>query len=190
MHEEEGQNAELAILIAQTWQSSPHDRIDLDTICRIWAFDLGWFNMETAIRVRDNLIGKKWLDVTPEGLKPLIDVVNVEIPFGWLPNMRFLESPPSAPIQTMQVEGVAEEKGAQDEQEKAMQDAAIDPAATHITRLLEQIASESGLERKEVIRRAQRKRRALGPVTLWMALMLVAREQHLTMPKLIRTISP
>lgn len=37
------------------------------------------------------------------------------------------------------------------------------------------------MENKEVIRRAQRKRRALGQVTLWMALALVAREQGLDM---------
>jgi|TARA_B100000446_G_C10233401_1_gene226787 hypothetical protein len=43
------------------------------------------------------------------------------------------------------------------------------------------IADKSALENKEVMRRAQRKRRALGPVTLWMALALVAREQGLDM---------
>ena len=32
-----------------------------------------------------------------------------------------------------------------------------------------------------MIRRAQRKRRALGPLTLWMALALVAREQGVDM---------
>jgi len=67
--------------------------------------------------------------------------------------------------------------------------AAADPAAVHITKLLDQVASESGLERKEIMRRAQRKRRALGPVTLWMVLLLVAREQHLEMQKFIETIS-
>jgi len=43
------------------------------------------------------------------------------------------------------------------------------------------IADKSALENKEVMRRAQRKRRALGPVTLWMALALVAKEQGLDM---------
>ena len=38
------------------------------------------------------------------------------------------------------------------------------------------------------MQQAQRKRRALGPVTLWMALLLVAREQHLTMPTFLRTL--
>ncbi|GIS44724.1 MAG: hypothetical protein Ct9H90mP16_17940 [Candidatus Poseidoniales archaeon] len=100
MSEDEGQFSELAIFLAQTWQSSSTDRIDLDTISRIWAFDLGWFNMETANRVRDNLIKTEWLDVTSEGVKPNVMIENVDVPFGWLPTMRILETPPQAPRQT------------------------------------------------------------------------------------------
>ena len=93
MSEDEGQFSELAIFLAQTWQSSSTDRIDLDTISRIWAFDLGWFNMETANRVRDNLIKTEWLDVTSEGVMPNVRIENVDVPFGWLPTMRILETP-------------------------------------------------------------------------------------------------
>ena len=59
----------------------------------------------------------------------------------------------------------------------------LDRAEGSIPQLIELIANQSGLENKEVVRRAQRKRRALGPVTLWMALALVAREQGLAMDK-------
>ena len=100
MSEDEGQFSELAIFLAQTWQSSSTDRIDLDTISRIWAFDLGWFNMDTANRVRDNLIKTEWLDVTSEGAKPNVMIENVDVPFGWLPTMRILEAPPQVPRQT------------------------------------------------------------------------------------------
>ena len=100
MSEDDGQFSELAIFLAQTWQSSSTDRIDLDTISRIWAFDLGWFNMDTANRVRDNLIKTEWLDVTSEGVKPNVMIENVDVPFGWLPTMRILETPPQAPRQT------------------------------------------------------------------------------------------
>ena len=47
------------------------------------------------------------------------------------------------------------------------------------------IASMSGLEKREVIRRAQRKRRALGPVSLEVAMLLLAREQNLEMDRLV-----
>lgn len=56
-----------------------------------------------------------------------------------------------------------------------------DRAEGSIPQLIGMIADKSALENKEVMRRAQRKRRALGPVTLWMALALVAKEQGLDM---------
>jgi len=64
----------------------------------------------------------------------------------------------------------------------------IDRAEGSIPTLIELIASQSGLANNEVVRRAQRKRRALGPVTLWMALALVAREQGLDMQKVSSAI--
>jgi hypothetical protein len=82
-----------------------------------------------------------------------------------------------------------EVEGAVEHVQEIPESAPIDPASTHISVLLMQITDESGLEKKEVLRRAQRKRRALGPVTLWMALLLVAREQKLTMGPFMLTIS-
>lgn len=53
------------------------------------------------------------------------------------------------------------------------------------SKLASRIASMSGLGEREVIRRAQRKRRALGPVSLEVAMLLLAREQNLEMEKLV-----
>ena len=63
-----------------------------------------------------------------------------------------------------------------------------DKTEESIPSLIEIISSGSGLQNKEVLRRAQRKRRALGPVTLWMALALVAREQGLDMEEVVSAI--
>ena len=63
-----------------------------------------------------------------------------------------------------------------------------DKTEESIPSLIEIISSGSGLQNKEVLRRAQRKRRALGPVTLWMALALVAREQGLDMGEVVSAI--
>ena len=63
-----------------------------------------------------------------------------------------------------------------------------DKAEGSIPFLIDIISSGSGLQNKEVLRRAQRKRRALGPVTLWMALALVAREQGLDMGEVVSAI--
>ena len=64
----------------------------------------------------------------------------------------------------------------------------MDRAEGSIPVLINLIAKESGLANREVVRRAQRKRRALGPVTLWMALALVAREQGLDMERVAAAI--
>ena len=184
------QAPDIAILLAQTWRARPGQTIDSEAICRIWAYDLGWFDMRTAARVRDGLIDSGWLEMVSGGLSPAVDLSAVELPFAWMPVMRVLEDPPllSEGKSAEPVEEV-EEEAAEISVEPTPQPAAVDPASAHITVLLERISESSNLDRKEVMRRAQRKRRALGPVTLWMALLLVAREQRLSMPGLIRTIS-
>ena len=179
---------EIAILLAQTWSTQDGDEIGRDSICRIWAFDFGWFDMETALRVRDNLIRTGWLDASDEMVQSGINLGAIEIPFGWLPSMRLLESPPTVPKGEKPAEivnvGLDEAPTQQSTESQA-----IDPAVTHTTTLLDQIAEATGIDRKEVMRRAQRKRRALGPVTLWMALLLVAREQQLPMAGFVRTVT-
>ncbi|HIF04311.1 MAG TPA: DUF2240 family protein [Candidatus Poseidoniales archaeon] len=181
------QAPDIAILLAQTWRARPGQTIDSEAICRIWAYDLGWFDMRTAARVRDGLIDSGWLEMESGGLSPTVDISSVELPFAWMPVM---EDPPllSGGKLAEPVEEV-EEETAEMSVEPTPQPAAVDPATAHITVLLERISESSNLDRKEVMRRAQRKRRALGPVTLWMALLLVAREQRLSMPGLVRTIS-
>jgi len=179
---------DIAILLAQTWRTRISESIDRESICRIWAFDFGWFDMETAFRVRDNLIRTGWLDVSGESVLSGMDIGGVDVPFGWLPTMRILEAPPTLP-KGESVSEVENVEVVRESVQPTVEHAAIDPAVTHITVLLEQIADASGLDRKEVMRRAQRKRRALGPVTLWMSLLLVAREQQLPMHEFLRMMT-
>ena len=180
---------DISILLAQTWRSNQDEFIEMDGICRIWSFDLSWFDMETSLRVRDNLIRTAWLDATPNGLRPNIDIRNVVIPFGWMPTMRLLNDPPDLPKSQQFSGSQSTENEMPADDTPAQEVAAIDPAASHIVDILEKISKDSGIERKEVMRRAQRKRRALGPVTLWMALLLVAREQKLPMHEFVQTLS-
>ncbi len=51
--------------------------------------------------------------------------------------------------------------------------------------LVSLVSRRSGLDRREVLRRAQRKRRALGPVTMLMSVALLAREQGLEMHEVL-----
>ena len=180
---------DIAILLAHSWQNHRDQPIDREIVCRVWAFDMGWFDMETSTRVRDNLIKSGWIDETPDGLMPAIDVADILVPFGWLPTMRLLESPPTLPKGSSATVKVSAPAKKSVKVESTVESVPSDPAASHITDLLDQIANSSGLDRKEVMRRAQRKRRALGPVTLWMTLLLVAREQQLPMKPFMRAIA-
>ena len=55
----------------------------------------------------------------------------------------------------------------------------VDPMIQKISEIRSHIATVSGLEIREIQRRAQRKRKACMPMTLWMALLLVGREQRI-----------
>ena len=180
---------DISILLAQTWRSIQGEFIEMDAICRIWSFDLSWFDMETSLRVRDNLIEAAWLDAPPNGLRSNVDIRNVEVPFGWMPTMRQLNDPPLLAKGKQYSANISTENKVQTDVAPIEEVAAIDPAASHIVDILDKIAADSGIERKEVMRRAQRKRRSLGPVTLWMALLLVAREQKLPMHEFVQTLS-
>ena len=61
----------------------------------------------------------------------------------------------------------------------ASNDRFADPMIKKISEIRTHIATVSGLEVREIQRRAQRKRNACAPMTLWMALLLVGREQRI-----------
>ncbi|MDP6329135.1 MAG: DUF2240 family protein [Candidatus Thalassarchaeaceae archaeon] len=65
-----------------------------------------------------------------------------------------------------------------------------DRSESNIPALIRFIAKKSKIDNREVVRRAQRKRRSLGTVTLWMSLALVAREQGLDMVEVSSLIEP
>ena len=57
-----------------------------------------------------------------------------------------------------------------------------------MNKLLNFVSKKSELSKREVIRRSERKKMALGPISLWMAVCLLAREQGLDMNKIIDII--
>ncbi len=184
-------SSDLAMFIAQTWKVPQGNRIDFESICRIWAYDLGWLDIDKSIVVRDNLIEAGWLKVDGLELLPAFNLEEIDIPFTWMPSMRVLENPPILSSDGSNNPEKVDLGAARADEATSpkVEEIRLDPATANIKELLQQISSLSKLEVKEVLRRAQRKRRALGPVTLWMALLLVAKEQRLHMPELIQTIA-
>jgi hypothetical protein len=61
----------------------------------------------------------------------------------------------------------------------------VDPRMQLVPRLVKYIARKSGIEVTEIERRMQRKQRALGPITPWLCLIFIAKEQGLAVDDII-----
>ena len=115
---------------------------------------------------------------------------------GWQPMLRIISSPPlfvsesvspslvKIEIKPEIVVNVVQSEIASSETHPP------DRSESNIPSLIRYIAKKSEIDNREVVRRAQRKRRSLGPVTLWMSLALVAREQGLDMVEVSSLIEP
>ena len=157
-------------------------------LSRIWSLELQWFTPEDANRIVSVLCERGWLTESEGRLGPAIGLELSRPQLGWRPVPRRLlgvpeyEVPQEPPAPTPEATRTpTEPKNMPRVSDPTPSNLPPDRAEGSIPQLIGIIADKSALENKEVIRRAQRKRRALGPVTLWMALALVAREQGLDM---------
>jgi hypothetical protein len=185
----EGDDEEIRRILHATFSNSGTSSLPYDELVRIWTLDMQWMDPEVAPQIIDSLCKTGWITNSGKDISPSPNVRAIPPPFGWRPIIRSLIDPPlfshhleeySAPLieedSKSQIEVVSSQKYPPDWAE-----ASIKP-------MIAWISEQSGLSEKEVVRRAQRKRRALGPVTLWMALSLVAREQGLDMSKISELI--
>lgn len=187
-------------------------------VVRLWSLEMQWFSPEESQSVVEALTDAGWISLKGETLHLVEGVKLEIPGLGWRPMTRRMLSPPtyktpakeesrdsasdfSQPKVSTREEKNNEPKNGQNfsrpkvgrssenpRSESSNSPIPIDRAEGSIPTLIELIASQSGLENNEVVRRAQRKRRALGPVTLWMALALVAREQGLDMQRVSSAI--
>jgi hypothetical protein len=187
-------------------------------VVRLWSLEMQWFSPEESQSVVEALTDAGWISLKGEALHLVEGVKLEIPSLGWRPMTRRMLSPPpyktpakeeskdstsdfSQPKVSTREEKNNEPKNGQNfsrpnvgrssenpQSESSNSPIPIDRAEGSIPTLIELIASQSGLENNEVVRRAQRKRRALGPVTLWMALALVAREQGLDMQRVSSAI--
>ncbi len=192
----EAHEQEIGRLLQISMAGLPGDSTTREELSRIWSLELQWFTPQEADLIADRLSERGWLVEAEGRLSPPLDLELPCPPLGWRPLARRMVDPPefkrhanlsqtrSTPRETK--EEVVEPLEPKQQRMPRISDPGpttmpLDRAEGSIPELISMIGEKSGLENKEVIRRAQRKRRALGQVTLWMALALVAREQGLDM---------
>tara|TARA_B100000029_G_scaffold508349_1_gene595009 strand:+ start:15296 stop:15841 length:546 start_codon:yes stop_codon:yes gene_type:complete len=170
---------------------APNQSTSRDILSRIWSLELQWFTPKESTSIIDHLTSTGWLVEDSGMLFPAPPLVLSRPPLGWRPILNSVLSIPQLELKPVESDTdsttprileprISDPEGS---------DLPPDKAEGSIPYLIEIISSESGLQNKEVLRRAQRKRRALGPVTLWMALALVAREQGIEMDEIVSIIN-
>ena len=194
-------------LLAMTWRTWGNEPLDADSIIRTWSLDLGWLAPHDAEALLAKLLEKQWLLSVDDKLTTNVELSGVNVPLGWFPRQRLIEEPPNCPRKSdgfdsskaiITSDDDHKTKDAVDEEpeiEVPQKTSNISetksivgttkPNYYDVPALLQLVSKESKLARQEVMRRAQRKRKSLGAITVWMALILVARELGVDIKNLI-----
>ena len=157
---------------------------------RMISFDMEWVTPDEAEKVVQALIGKGWLTGEDNQLSPTVELTDVQSPLGWFPRPSRLLHPVHPEQQSTQPIRVDESRPMPKAEVPIKSNTSLhvsdsnDPRAKLTQRLSKFISKSSQIPLDEVERRAKRKQQALGYVTTWMCLALVAREQNLSMKEI------
>ena len=174
---------------------SEFNHIEISDLIRLWSLELQWMEPNDAELVIKKLLQSGWLINEDDILKPAEGINKILPGLGWRPIFRKISNPSDFISQREDIILSVDEslpskivvKVIESESPQVVE-RPPDRSEANIPNLIKLIAQLSRLENREVVRRAQRKRRSLGPVTLWMALALVAREQGLDMVEIVSVI--
>ncbi|MFQ3317297.1 MAG: DUF2240 family protein [Candidatus Poseidoniales archaeon] len=161
---------------------------------RILSFDMEWIAPDEAEKVVQALIGKGWLSGEEDALTPTVSLTGVQSPLGWFPRPSRLLHPvhpeDKRPRPTI-TESIPASRPVVPVKSGTMLHVSDsdDPRAKRTQRLSKFISKSSEISLDEVERRAKRKQQALGYVSTWMCLALVAREQNLSMKEIIDALT-
>ncbi len=174
---------EVRRFISSTFHGHGKIHLSRDELTRLWSLEFHWFSPIDALAVLEKMLDSGWLAESAKGVVPVNDLEISLPPLGWSPILHKLMNSPEpskvAPSLPSDMEGPSSVMVVKESVTSGKYPP--DWAEGSIPLLISIISEKSGLEGKEVVRRAQRKRRSLGNVTLWMSLALVAREQGLDM---------
>ena len=180
---------EVSRLLFTVFNDTEISKIRKIDLIRLWSLEMQWFNPKESSIILNRLVERDWLIEDGEFVELTPGLKLIPSDLGWRPITRRMLDPPKNVLRNSS------------DSDKLVDDQNIlskpiikdfsEPRETYpsdvaegiIPFLIKQIAENSGLPNNEVVRRAQRKRRALEPITLWMALALVAREQGIDMQR-------
>ena len=175
---------------------SEDKNLTISDLERLWSLELQWMMPEEASLVIRKLIQSGWLVLENNLVSPVNLDKQYSPSLGWQPMLRIISSPPIfisesvSSVEKVDIESEIVVNVIQSEKNPSPSRHPPDRSESNIPTLIRFIAKKSKIDNREVVRRAQRKRRSLGPVTLWMALALVAREQGLDMVEVSSLVEP
>tara|TARA_B100000927_G_scaffold36591_1_gene26274 strand:+ start:1433 stop:1978 length:546 start_codon:yes stop_codon:yes gene_type:complete len=157
------------------------DSLSIRDLSRIWSLEMQWFSPDSALSLALRLYRSGWLVGNHDSVEPCPSIQDYPPEMGWRPSLSRFEFLPDSPDTDVenQTSHAMENPSKEDEDKEPY--CPENPLAT----MTSIVSSMSGLGEPEVLRRAERKRRALGPVSLEVAILLIAREQNLEMGDLI-----
>ena len=181
---------EVRRLISISFHGLPDSGVQSATLTRVWSLDFQWTDSMDAHRLLESLVQSGWLCLDGDLVRPVENFSNVSIPIGWTPMLRRMldgvDYTPSNQSNNEKNSNVnhsekisIDEPKIDDIELESVVNPTIDPMIQKIQEIRSHIAKASGLEIREIQRRAQRKRNSCMPMTLWMALLLVGREQRI-----------
>ena len=174
------------------------DNLEIEDVERILSFDLRFLTPDESEQAVRRLIETGWLEEKDEILTSTIPLSGVEKPpLSWMPRPIRLLNPVNYDQENLKDEPEPEPNKAQTvsevQPEIAMKSEqtgnADDPRSGKERLLIGYISRKTGLAKEEIIRRRDRKNKALEPSTTWICLALIAREQGLEMSEIIQSLS-
>jgi hypothetical protein len=162
-------------VLALTWRGADKT-LSKDAISRSWSLDFQWLKPDEAEAAVDQLLENNWLKKEKGGLSLNMSLKNISAPLGWFPRPSILLHPPLFG----KPNDISPESGGTAAESPVLNDIEKKP--------VDIIADITGLVKEEVLRRAKRKKRALGCVEDWFCLALVAREQGIAVKPLIESL--
>ena len=155
--------------------------VSMRDLSRMWSLEMQWFSPDSALSLARRLHSAGWLVGSQDSLEPRSSIPDHPPEMGWRPLLSRFEFLHDAPDNVVENKTPPPVENPPKENEVKEPHCLENPLAS----IISIVSSMSGLEGPEVLRRAERKRRALGPVSIEIAILLLAREQNLEVGELI-----